>query len=89
MVTQENNHQSKIIELMQTPDFYPHPVRTITLHETHISRVFLTGDFVYKIKKPVDLDFLDFTTLEKRRHFCRREVELNQRLTHDIYHGVV
>ena len=89
MVMQEASHHSKIIELMQTPEFYPHPVRSVTLHETHISRVFLTGDFVYKIKKPVDLDFLDFTTLKKRRHFCRMEVDLNRRLTHDIYQGVV
>jgi len=89
MVMQEDNQQSKIIALMQTPDFYPHPVRSVRLHETHISRVFLTGDFVYKIKKPVDLDFLDFTTLKKRRHFCRMEVDLNRRLTHDIYQGVV
>jgi uncharacterized protein len=89
MITQKDNHQSKIIKLMQTPDFYPHPVRSVKLRETHISRVFLTGDFVYKVKKPVDLDFLDFTTLEKRRHFCRMEVDLNRRLTHGIYQGVV
>ena len=89
MITHKDNHQSKIIKLMQTPDFYPHPVRSVTLQETHISRVFLTGDFVYKVKKPVDLDFLDFTTLEKRRHFCRMEVDLNRRLTHGIYQGVV
>lgn len=89
MVTQASDHQSRIIELMQTPDFYPHPVRSVTLRETHISRVFLTGDVVYKIKKPVDLDFLDFTTLQKRRHFCRMEVDLNRRLTHGIYLGVV
>jgi aminoglycoside phosphotransferase family enzyme/predicted kinase len=89
MITQEDNHQSKIVKLMQKPDFYPHSVDAVTLQETHISRVFLTGEFVYKIKKPVDLDFLDFTTLEKRRHFCRMEVELNRRLTHDIYQDVV
>lgn len=89
MVTQESTHQSKIKDLLQTPDFYPHPVQSVTLRETHISSVFLTGEFVYKIKKPVDLDFLDFTTLEKRRHFCRMEVDLNRRLTHDIYRGVV
>jgi len=70
---------------MHTPDFYPHPVRSITLRETHISMVFLTGDFVYKIKKPVDMDFLDFTTLEKRRHFCSEEVRLNRRLSSDVY----
>jgi len=89
MTAQQDNHQSTIVKLMQKPDFYPHPVGTVTLQETHISRVFLTGDFVYKIKKPVDLEFLDFTTLEKRRHFCQLEVDLNRRLTHDVYRGVV
>jgi aminoglycoside phosphotransferase family enzyme/predicted kinase len=89
MDIQEYDHKSSIIELMQKPDFYPHPVRSVTLRETHISSVFLTGDFAYKIKKPVNLDFLDFTSLEKRHHFCRMEVDLNRRLTHGIYLGVV
>lgn len=89
MVTPESRHQSNIFELMQTPDFYPHPVQSVELRETHISMVFLTGDFVYKIKKPVDMDFLDFTTLEKRRYFCEQEVKLNRRLTQNVYLGVV
>jgi aminoglycoside phosphotransferase family enzyme/predicted kinase len=89
MAVQEDNHQATILELMQKSDFYPHPVGAVTLQETHISRVFLTGEFVYKIKKPVDLEFLDFTTLEKRHHFCQLEVDLNRRLTHDVYRGVV
>ena len=83
------DHQTEIVRAMQRPDFYPHPVEAVSLQETHISRVLLTGYFVYKIKKPVDLGFLDFTTLEKRRHFCRMEVELNRRLARDIYLGVV
>lgn len=49
---------------MQTPDFYPHRVESVRLRETHISMVFLTGDVVYKIKKPVDMEFLDFTNLD-------------------------
>lgn len=57
--------------------------------ETHISWVFLTPERVYKIKKPVRYTFLDFSTLEKRRYFCEREVVLNRRLTRDIYLGVV
>ncbi|MBI2203458.1 MAG: AAA family ATPase [Candidatus Rokubacteria bacterium] len=57
--------------------------------ETHISWVLLAGERVYKIKKPVDLGFLDFTTLEQRRHFCEEEVRLNRRLTTDVYLGVV
>ena len=83
------DHQARIAAAMLKPEFYPHATNRIRVEETHISRVFLTGEFVYKIKKPVNLDFLDFTTLEKRRHFCRMEVELNRRLTRDIYLGVV
>lgn len=83
------DRQKEVFDAMGKPDFYPHPVRRIAQRETHISRVFLTGDYAYKIKKPVDLGFLDFTTLKKRRHFCRREVELNRRLTGDVYLDVV
>src|SRR2546428_13933576 len=61
----------------------------VELVETHISWVFLAGDRVYKVKKPLDLGFLDFTTLERRRFFCEEEVRLNRRLTHDVYLGVV
>jgi aminoglycoside phosphotransferase family enzyme len=89
MASQEDDHQSKLIKLMQTPDFYPHPVQSVTLRETHISIVFLTGDVVYKVKKPVDMDFLDFTTLESRRYYCEKEVELNRRLTRNVYLEVV
>lgn len=74
---------------MEKPNFYPHPVSSIEQRETHISKVFLTGDYVYKIKKPVNLEFLDFTTLEKRRYYCRQEVILNRRLTHNVYLDVV
>jgi aminoglycoside phosphotransferase family enzyme/gluconate kinase len=59
------------------------------LVETHISWVLLAGDFAYKIKKPVNLGFLDFSTLEKRRHYCEEEVRLNRRLAADYYLGVV
>lgn len=79
------NHQVKILEAMTHPGFYPHPVKSIERVETHISTVFLTGPFVYKIKKPVDLGFLDFTTLEKRQHYCRQEVALNRRLSRGVY----
>lgn len=70
------------------PDFYPHRVERVQVAETHISKVFLTGSFVYKVKKPVDFGFLDFSTLEKRRYFCEQEVVLNQRLTRNVYLGV-
>ncbi len=74
---------------MARPDFYPHPVEGLEKRETHISCVFLTGHRVYKVKKAVDLGFLDFTGLERRRHFCDRELQLNQRLSQGIYLNVV
>jgi aminoglycoside phosphotransferase family enzyme len=77
------------IRAMQATEFYSHPVEAVSMQETHISWVFLTGAVVYKVKKPVQLDFLDFSTLDKREHFCRREVELNRRLTSGVYLDVV
>ena len=71
------------------PSVYPHPVDRVEMVETHISWVFLAGDRVYKVKKPVDLGFLDFRTLRRRRHFCREEVRLNRRLAPDTYLGMV
>lgn len=71
------------------PDIYPERSSEVDLRETHISLVFLTGRFVYKVKKPVDFGFLDFTSLEKRRYFCEREVVLNRRLAPKLYLGVV
>ena len=71
------------------PLAYPGDVGTVELIETHISYLFLTGDHVYKVKKPVDLGFLDFTTLAKRREFCLEEVSLNQRLAPGVYQEVV
>src|SRR3989338_9942166 len=59
------------------------------LKETHISWVFLTGKHAYKIKKPVNFGFLDFTTLEKRKYFCEKELQLNRRLCKDIYLDVL
>jgi aminoglycoside phosphotransferase family enzyme/predicted kinase len=57
--------------------------------QTHISYVAIVSPYVYKLKKPVALDFLDFSTLAKREHFCRREIELNRRLCPDVYLGIV
>lgn len=71
------------------PAIYPDLPKEIQLIETHISVLFLTGSYVYKVKKPVDFGFLDFTTLEKRKYFCEQEVVLNRRLSPDIYLGVV
>ena len=74
---------------MMTPDVYDHPVGHIELIETHISWVILTGDFAYKIKKPVDFGFLNFSTLEKRHRYCEQELQLNRRLAPEIYLDVV
>jgi len=77
-----------LIATLLEPGVYPHAVDRVELIETHISWVFLAGDRAYKLKKPVDLGFLDFTTLERRRFFCEEEIRLNRRLTEDIYLGV-
>ncbi len=78
----------RIVDALTDPSAYPHPAEDVEVHHTHISVVFLAGDFAYKVKKPVDLGFLDFTTLERRRRFCRREVRLNRRLAPGVYLGV-
>lgn len=75
-----------LIEKMMRPEFYPHPVdEEIRLIQTHISYVFLTGEFAYKVKKPLNFGFLDYSTLEKRRHFCQEELRLNQRAAAELY----
>jgi aminoglycoside phosphotransferase family enzyme/predicted kinase len=78
----------RISDLLR-PDAFPHPVRDIRLVETHISWVLLAGDFVYKLRKPVNFGFLDFSTIERRRADCAAEVALNRRLCADLYLGVV
>lgn len=71
------------------PEAYPHRPRRVRLVETHISYVFLAGPYAYKVKKPVNFGFLDYSTLEKRRHFCEEEVRLNQALCPGTYLRVV
>ena len=68
---------------------YDHPVNNVSLREAHISWVFLTGPYAYKLKKPVNFGFLDFSTLEKRKYYCEEEVRLNGRLAPHIYLSVV
>jgi uncharacterized protein len=80
---------SRIIDQLSQPSAYPGPVDAVEVRQTHISAVFLAGDHVYKIKKPVSLGFLDFRTLDARRHFCQEEVRLNRRLAPRVYLGVV
>ena len=81
--------EKALIRSLSRGDAYDHPVRELRVLDTHISWVVLTGDFAYKIKKPIRLDFLDYSTLEKRRHFCELELELNRRWAPDIYLDVV
>jgi hypothetical protein len=71
------------------PKIYPDHPKEVGFFETHISLLFFTGNHVYKVKKPVDFGFLDFTSLEKRKFFCVQEVNLNRRLSPEIYLGVV
>jgi uncharacterized protein len=78
-----------LIEALSKPSAYPYAVREVEVRQTHISVVFLVGCFAYKIKKPMQLGFLDFSTLERRRHFCAEEVRLNRRLAPSVYLGVV
>lgn len=77
-----------LVKAMLDPGFYNHPVQHVQLIETHISWVFLTGEFVYKVKKPVNFGFLDFTDLQKRKFYCEEELRLNRRLAADIYLNV-
>lgn len=77
------------IDSLKHPEAYPHDTGEITLLQTHISYVLLAGDYVYKIKKPVDFGFLDFTTLAKRKYYCEEELRLNRRLCPEIYLEVV
>jgi aminoglycoside phosphotransferase family enzyme/adenylate kinase family enzyme len=79
----------KLIDSLLSPDAYDHPVSDIYLQETHISWVILTGDYAYKIKKPVNFGFVDFSSLARRKHFCDEEIRLNSRLAPDIYLEVV
>ena len=68
---------------------YPHAVKNVRLAETHISWVFLAGRYAYKIKKALDLGFLNFTSLESRRYYCEEEIRLNRRLAPQIYRDVI
>ncbi|MDF0730858.1 AAA family ATPase [Pseudomonas entomophila] len=78
-----------LISALQNPALYPHPVEGFQLIETHISWVLLTGEYAYKIKKPMNFGFLDFTELGQRQHFCNEELRLNQRLTDGLYLDVL
>jgi len=80
--------RAELVSALRHPEFYDPPVERVEYLQTHISSVFLTGTRAYKLKKPVNFGFLDFSTLELRERYCRQEVELNRRLTEDVYLGV-
>jgi aminoglycoside phosphotransferase family enzyme/predicted kinase len=77
-----------LVRALLDPAAYDHPVVAVELIETHISWIFLTGHFAYKLKKPVNLGFVDFSTPELRRRCCEEEVRLNRRLAADLYLGL-
>ncbi len=78
-----------INQVLLNPQAYPHKPQKIELVQTQMSFIFLAGDFAYKVKKEVNLGYLDYTTLEKRHFFCHQELELNRRLCPDAYVAVV
>ena len=81
--------QIKMMDGLRAPSIYPHPVGRVEVRETHISWVILAGAYVYKIKKPVDLGFCNFSALAQRKFFCEEELRLNRRLTPELYLDVV
>jgi len=85
----ESESTNRLWEFLDNRKSYSHEPESVKHIQTHISHVFIAPPFVYKIKKPVDFGFLDYSTLDKRKHFCEREVELNRRLCSDIYLGVI
>lgn len=79
----------KLVDSLTKAEFYPHGPSSVELIQTHISYIFIAGEYVYKVKKDVDFGFLDFTTLEKRKYYCEEELRLNRRLAPDIYLDVM
>ncbi len=88
MVKKQARNIQQMLSDLQLPSAYPEDTKRVRLLQTHISWVFVCDKFVYKLKKPVDFGFLDFTTLTKRHKYCIKEVELNSRLAPSVYLGV-
>jgi aminoglycoside phosphotransferase family enzyme/predicted kinase len=92
MIMKESNSDTvsvkMIIDFLMKRESYPHSPENVQHIQTHISNVFIAPPYVYKTKKRVDFGFLDYSTLEKRKHYCEQEVELNRRLCSEIYIGV-
>ena len=89
MTSTEPDALGELISALGSADAYPHPCGEIRCIQTHISWVFLTGSYAYKVKKPVDFGFLDFSTLAKRRHYCEEELRCNRRFAPELYLDVV
>ena len=87
MATRARPQLPRRFDFSARPAYSPAPASVVVL-ETHMSYVFLAGDNVYKLKKPVRYSFLDFSTIDAREHNCREEVRLNRRLAADVYLGV-
>jgi aminoglycoside phosphotransferase family enzyme/predicted kinase len=85
----DNNRLYKLIQAIQDRTKFDHSIDQFELVETHISYILLTGPYAYKFKKPLNLGFLDFSSLEQRKFYCNEEVRLNRRLSSDLYIGVV
>lgn len=82
-------YQGMLFDQLKNPRFFGPDVTSVQLLQTHISYVALTGTYAYKVKKPVNFGFLDFSTLDKRKHFCEEEVRLNKRLCPEMYLDVL
>jgi aminoglycoside phosphotransferase family enzyme/predicted kinase len=78
-----------LVEQLLRPESYPHACETIRLVETHISWVFLTGDYAYKVKKPVLFNFVDFSSARLRKHYCEEELRCNRAFSPELYLDVV
>ncbi|HEU0273940.1 MAG TPA: AAA family ATPase, partial [Candidatus Udaeobacter sp.] len=89
MTSPRNGQSQELIAFLESPESYPHKPAEVRTIQTHISWVFIASPFVFKVKKPVNLGFLDFSTLEKRHYFCQREIALNRRLAPEVYLEVV
>lgn len=87
--TEPSGLNAELLHFLKRPDSYPHESDSVQHIQTHISHVFIVSPYVYKLKKEVDFGFVDYSSLKKRRKYCHREVQLNRRLTEDVYLGVV
>ncbi len=87
--SRDRDDLSAKVDFLRRSDSYPHPVTHVEVMETHMSWVFLTDTIAYKLKKPVAYDYLDFSTVALRKHWCEEELRLNRRLAHDVYLDVI